>query len=74
MPKVKVSQKTELQMHRRELERDVITMDKKILYCRVCEKTVGCEIRALQHLNTNVHKENTTIKSMKSASVQELLS
>jgi hypothetical protein len=52
------------------------TMDNKILYCGECEKTVGCESRfqVLQHLNTDIHKENIKIKSTKSAHIQKLLS
>jgi hypothetical protein len=57
MPKVKVSQKTKLQLYRQEFEQEMITMDNKILYCQVCEKTVGC-FQVLQHLNTDIHKEN----------------
>jgi hypothetical protein len=54
----------------------MITTDNKILYCRTCEKTVGCEKRfqVRQHLNTNIHSENIKIKSTKSAPVQKLLS
>ena len=76
MPKVKVSQKTKLQLYQREFEGEMISTDNEILYCRACEKTVGCEKRfqVLQHLNTNIHKENIKIKSTKSAPVQKLLS
>ncbi|PNF29556.1 hypothetical protein B7P43_G01923 [Cryptotermes secundus] len=38
MPKVKISQKTKLQLHQREFEGELITTDNKILYCRACEK------------------------------------
>ncbi|PNF36587.1 hypothetical protein B7P43_G15044 [Cryptotermes secundus] len=43
----------------------MISTDNEILYCRACEKTVGCEKRfqVLQHLNTNIHRENIKIKS-----------
>jgi hypothetical protein len=71
MPKVKVSQKTKLQLYQREFEGEMITTDNKILYCRACEKTVGFEKRfqVLQHLNINIHRENIKIKSKKSAPV-----
>jgi hypothetical protein len=36
----------------------------------MCEK----RLQVLQHLNTNIHKDNIKIKSMKSAPVQKLLS
>jgi hypothetical protein len=57
MPKVRLSQKTKLQLYQREFEGEVITTENKILYCRASEKTVGCEKRfqVLQHLNTNIH-------------------
>ncbi|PNF19297.1 hypothetical protein B7P43_G07511 [Cryptotermes secundus] len=74
MLKVKVSQKTKLQMYQRQFEGEMISTYNEILYCRVCEKTFGCEKRfqVLQHLNTNIHKENIKIKSTKSAPVQKL--
>jgi hypothetical protein len=54
----------------------MVSTGNKILYCRACEKTIGCEKRfqVLQHLDTNIHKENIKIKSTKSAPVQKLLS
>jgi hypothetical protein len=45
MPKVKVNRKTKLQLYQWEFDGEMITTDNKILYCRVCEKTVGCEKR-----------------------------
>ncbi|PNF20259.1 hypothetical protein B7P43_G15454 [Cryptotermes secundus] len=76
IPKVKVSQETKLQLYQREFEGEMISTNNEILYFRACEKTVGCEKRfqVLQHLNTNIHKENIKIKSTKSAPVQKLLS
>ena len=58
------------------LEGEMISTDNEILYCRACEETVGCEkpFQVLQHLNTNMHKENIKIKSTKRAPVQKLLS
>ena len=74
MPKVKVSQKTKFHLYQVELEGE-ISMDKEILYCRACEKTVyEKRFQVLQHLNTNIYKEDIKIKSMKSAPVQKLLS
>jgi hypothetical protein len=40
MTKVKVSQKTKLQLYQQEFKGEMITTDNKILYCQVCEKTV----------------------------------
>jgi hypothetical protein len=76
MPKVKISQKTKLQLYQREFEGEMISTDNKILYCRAYEETVGCETRfqVLQHLNTNIHKGNIKMKSTKSAPVQKVLS
>jgi hypothetical protein len=37
MQKVKVSQKTKLQLYQQEFEAEMITTD-KILYCPACEK------------------------------------
>ncbi|PNF25986.1 hypothetical protein B7P43_G06349 [Cryptotermes secundus] len=76
MPKVKVSQKTKLQLYQREFEGEMIATENRNLYCRACEKAVCCEkrLQVLQHFNTNIHKENGEIKSMKSIPVQKLLS
>ncbi|PNF28855.1 hypothetical protein B7P43_G04430 [Cryptotermes secundus] len=38
MPKVKVSQRTKLQMYQRKFEGEMISTDNEILYCRACEK------------------------------------
>jgi hypothetical protein len=77
MPKVKVSQKTKLQLYQREFEGEIVTTDNKILYCRACEETVGSEkrLQAHQHSKTNilVHKESIKFKSPKITPVQIFL-
>jgi hypothetical protein len=57
MPKVKVSQKTKLQLYQWEFEGEMITTDNRILYCEACEN----RFQVPQHLNTNIHKENIKI-------------
>jgi hypothetical protein len=54
MLKVKISLETKVQLYLPEFEGKMITTDNKILYCRAHEK----HFQVLQHLNTNIHKDN----------------